>query len=234
MSLPHLGDLLDFLFGRVKRDAGALPDQLMTGTGRVAFRNMIERAYFDGSRAGYVAHGSYLGAARNPSKGMASDWRDAAITQGATIASRLDKIVARNGWTTGLQITNYATLAGIQSVWGGQDTAGNELAKLMDVQWKEWTRAWARRQHRSWHDELDGVIIPESREFRLPGGPHQGNRVHGPRAWDDVGAADEWINCGHALKFHREVTHSSLSRTMRGIGTVYSPPTAGPRFGGTP
>ncbi|MCK9513762.1 MAG: hypothetical protein M0R28_21405 [Pigmentiphaga sp.] len=189
-------------------------------------------AYATGVQTGWVVHGTLLGGVPTSLTGRAArEWRDRAFEHGEVIANRFGHLLEAE--PTVAQLTRHASVAGESSVWAGQDAAAAEVAILAEAEWKVWVRAWPRKEHRDWHDALEGVTIPEENLFTLPGGPNQGAQVYGPRDWDAVPDAGEHLNCAHALRYQRHATAEDLEGTKRGVGVIYTPPTASATWAGT-
>ena len=222
MALEILGQRLDKVFPRLRRDVEDKLVPLIIKQPKLARGVLIDLmagAYLDGRETGYVVHGSYLGAPRSIPAQTYRAWKDEALTHGEFVARRFEQVLSAKENVTAQFLGHYASISGEQAAWKGQDTEAEALAKLSEVEFKEFTRAWAREEERE-HSNLEGVVIPVDDLFTLP----SGERCWGPRDWDSVPDPSEWINCGHALRFFRQVTRDQLDRTLRGIGTVYDPP----------
>lgn len=181
---------------------------------------IMASSYVDGRIAALLAHGPSLGrpnARITPAEARA--WREAAQQRGLFTADRLQDLLEQRDVTTA-QFNQYALGSAEMSTWAGQDDEANELAKIAEVELKEWVRAWPRNEHRDNHDALEGVTIPIDDMFTLEteAGAVQ---VYGPRDWAAHPEASSWMNCGHALRFSR----ASGS-------TVYNPPTASRQWAG--
>jgi len=226
-EFPALGRALDRVLPRVRRDIQTrVLDALTDNLHAVAMTTLLQvfaGAYVTGVQVGWLVHGAILGAPLNMSPREVRAWRDRAMRHGHLIANRVRVIAERE--PTVAELRQHIVKAGESSVWTGQDDAGEHVATLAEAAWKEWVRAWPRTEHRDHHDALEGVVIPEEDHFTLPGGANAGAQVYGPRDWDAVPDPGEWLNCGHALAYHRDVTEEDLERTRRGVGVVYRPPT---------
>ena len=226
-ELLALGRALDRVLPRVRRDIlnRLLPALLaQPEAARPLLAQVMAGAYATGVQTGWVVHGNLLGGIPTAITGAAArEWRDRAMQHGEFIANRFGRLLELE--PTVAQLTSHAAVAGESSVWAGQDEAAAEVATLAEAEWKVWVRAWPRKEHRDWHDTLEGVTIPEDHLFRLPGGPNAGAEIYGPRDYASVSDFGEWGNCGHALAYHRDVTPEDLEKTRRGIGTIYTPPT---------
>ncbi len=226
-ELLPLGRALDRILPRVRRDIlhKLLPALLaQPEAARSLLIQVMAGAYATGVQTGWVVHGSLLGGVPTALTGaVAREWRNRAMQHGEFIANRFGRLLELE--PTVAQLTRHAAVAGESSVWRGQDEAAQEVATLAEAEWKVWVRAWPRKEHRDWHDNLEGVTIPEEDLFTLPGGPNQGAQVYGPRDWERVPDAGEHLNCGHALRYQRHATAEDLEGTRRGVGVVYTPPT---------
>lgn len=227
-ELPALGRAFDKVLPKVRRDiekkvldkfSEAKDIQLVQRTLVQPFAN----AYLTGKQTGWIVHGTILGAPDSLNAREIRKWLEAAMAHGDLIANRFRRLLEAE--PTVAELRQHVLKAGEQSVWQGQDDAAREVATLAEAEWKEWVRAWPRTEHRDWHDALEGVVIPEDHFFTLPGGKNAGAQVYGPRDWERVTDPGEWINCGHALAYHRDVTQADLEQTVQGLGTVYRPPT---------
>lgn len=225
-ELLALGRALDRVLPRVRRD---VRERLLAALlerperARSLLISVMAGAYLTGKQTGWVVHGAALGAPADLTPRRVREWRDQALAHGDFIANRFGRLLELE--PTVAELTNHAVAAGESSVWTGQDAAAREVATLAEAEWKTWVRAWPRTDHRDHHDALEGVTIPEEHKFTLPGGNSAGAQVYGPRDWEGVPDPGEWLNCGHALSYHRDVTLEDLEGTMRGRGTIYTPPT---------
>ncbi len=226
-ELLPLGRALDRILPRVRRDIlhKLLPALLaQPEAARDLLIRVMAGAYATGVQTGWVVHGSLLGGVPTALTGaVAREWRNRAMEHGEFIANRFGRLLELE--PTVAQLTRHAAVAGESSVWRGQDEAAQEVATLAEAEWKVWVRAWPRKEHRDWHDLLEGVAIPEEDLFTLPGGPNQGVQVYGPRDWARVPDPAENLNCGHALRYQRSATAEDLEQTHKGVGIVYTPPT---------
>ncbi len=226
-ELLPLGRALDRVLPKVRRDIlqKLLPALLaQPEAARSLLVQVMAGAYATGAQTGWVVHGSLLGGAPTTLTGAAArEWRDRAYEHGEFIANRFGRLLELE--PTVNQLSRHAAVAGESSVWAGQDDAAQEVAILAEAEWKVWVRAWPRKEHRDWHDALEGVTIPEEDLFTLPGGPNAGAQVYGPRDWEQVPDPGEHLNCGHALRYQRHATAEDLEGTKRGVGVVYTPPT---------
>lgn len=177
---------------------------------------IMASSYVDGRVAAMLAHGPELGRPKpRITRKEAREWRDAAQQRGLFVADRLQHLLEQRD-VSQAQFRQYSLSSAEMTTWAGQDDEADELAKIAEVEWKSWVRAWPREEHRDHHDELEGTTIPIEESFTLPGGPNAGSKVYGPRDWQSVPDPAEHLHCGHALRFSRG----------RGTGTVYDPPTA--------
>lgn len=226
-ELLALGRALDRVLPKVRSDIleRLLPSLLaQPEAARSLLIQVMAGAYATGVQTGWVVHGSLLGGIPTAITGAAArEWRDRAMEHGEFIANRFGRLLEAEPSVA--QLTRHAAVAGESSVWNGQDDAAQEVAMLAEAEWKVWVRAWPRKEHRDWHDTLEGITIPEEDLFTLPGGPNQGTQVYGPRDWERVPDAGEHLNCGHALRYQRHATAEDLDGTKRGVGVVYTPPT---------
>lgn len=225
-ELPALGRALDRVLPRVRRDLEVRVLAALATVDELPMRLLAQvfaGAYASGVTVGWVVHGAILGAPLDLSPAEVREWRERAMRHGDLIANRVQVIASHE--PTIAELRSHVLRAGEASVWSGQDDAGEHVATLAEAAWKEWVRAWPRTEHRDHHDALEGVVIPEEHLYTLPGGNSAGAQVYGPRDWERVPDPGEWLNCGHALAYHRDVTEEDLERTRRGVGTVYRPPT---------
>lgn len=222
-----LGSALDRVLPKVRRDIleRLLPALLaQPAAARPLLAQVMAGAYATGVQTGWVVHGSLLGGVPSTLTGQtAREWRDRAYEHGEFIANRFGNLLQAE--PTVAQLRQHAAVAGESSVWKGQDEIAEEVAALVEAEYKVWVRAWPRKEQRDWHDALEGVTIPEDHKFTLPGGPNAGAQVYGPRDWEAVPKPGEHLNCGHALRYQRGATAEDLEQTRKGVGVVYTPPT---------
>ncbi|HEX2864355.1 MAG TPA: hypothetical protein VHN99_07280, partial [Deinococcales bacterium] len=190
--------------------------------GEDALRDLLRRAWLAGAHAGYTVHGSSLGVPSTVARAIATAWVDAAFATSEEAVTRYRELLEARDQGLSVDWTrNWANVTAQQHAWAGQDRAAADVAKTVEAQFKEWTRCWASEEHRHWHDELQGVILPIDQPFILPGGPTPALRVYGPR--DAAMGPGDVIHCGHALYYHKEVTRQQLHKTI----TAYRPANGG-------
>jgi hypothetical protein len=166
-------------------------------------------AWLEGASTAILAHGSRLGLTRRSIEAETSaGLTDRLVT---AVRARVDRMFeAASDASTVQQLTNWAATASEGTVWSGQDEEAQVIARLAEVEWKTWVRAFARDGARDHHDDLNGVTIPVDDNFTLSGAS-----VYGPRDWDALPDPSEWMNCGHALEFSKTVTREDLEDTLR-------------------
>jgi hypothetical protein len=166
-------------------------------------------AWLEGSHTAILAHGARLGLTRRGIEARTSvGLTDRLVT---AVRARVDRLLdAAEDVSTVQQLTQWAATANEGAVWSGQDEEAQVIARLAEVEWKTWVRAFARDEARDHHDDLNGVTIPVTDRFVL-----NGVSIYGPRDWDALPDPSEWMNCGHALDFSREVTREELGDTFR-------------------
>jgi hypothetical protein len=180
-------------------------------------------AYLDGVDAAIAVFGSRLGVTR----ASVQNELTRALTERAAVAigtartrllAQLDELASDQ--LTVAEVTARAAASAQQMVWTGQDQEAQVIGRLAEVEWKTWVRAFARDEQRDHHDDLNGRSIPVDDLFRyaLPGGGTA--EVYGPRDWDALPEPSEWMNCGHALDFRREITAEEAEETLRSPGSV--------------
>src|SRR5690625_523089 len=163
---------------------------------------IMASSYVDGRVAALLSHGPSLGRPQvriTPAEARA--WREAAQQRGLFVADRLQHLLEQQD-VSSAQFQQYSLGSAEQSAWAGQDEEALELAKIAEVETKEWVRAWPRNEHRDNHDALEGMVIPIDDLFPLEtelGVVH----VYGPRDWSQLADPGAWMNCGHALRFGR-------------------------------
>lgn len=217
-----LGLALDQAFRRSRVRAEAVATALAGGS-RAALVAFLTRAYVEGRRAGRVMQGVRLGVTARLTRGEQAAWLAEADQHARSFTTRLERAVDEASSVTVLQLRSWVSTASDQATWRGHDAEAEAVATLAEAEFKTWVRAWPRARHRDWHDELEGITVPVDAMFILPGGPHGGARVHGPRAWDSVGDPAEWMNCGHALRFEKRVTREMAGASLASRGVLYDP-----------
>lgn len=181
----------------ITRLADALPNQ--------GGQPEVITAHLEGQRVGRIVHGVSLGIPAVISQDEARTMRndaEAHAEDAITLASSTlteDRIITREF------LTAYAAAIIIASVWTGQDTAGRNVATQAGARWKEWVRTDPRKEHRQHHDALEGHIVPIDAFFEV-----SGRLVTGPRDWDRLSDAGEWMNCGHGLRYHYRASRGDL------------------------
>lgn len=215
-----LGLLLDAAFRRHAAISEAITKALAAGS-LAALRIHLARAHLDGRKAARLLQGGYLHVSPYLDRRTAAQWLESGQLYALAIANRLE--AARVERTTFLQLRSWVVNAGQQAVWAGHDAEANEVAALAEAEFKTWVRAWPRSKHRDWHDRLEGVSIPVDADFVLPDGANRGQRITGPRAWDDVPDPAEWMNCGHALRFEKTLTREQAEPALKNRAILYDP-----------
>lgn len=229
-ALAHLGLAITpaLLRARSRALARLIPElaSLSPGQLHTLLTQVLGSAFIDGVEVAILTHGAYLGLNQRAIQNNLTRTLVARVLDAvATARSRLiDQVATR--YTAGIsihQLTGRILSSVQQTVWAGQDDEANVLATMASVDWKTWVRSFEREDHRDWHDDLNGVTIPVDDNFRMPSGPNAGATVYGPRDWDSLPDPREWMNCGHALEFKREVTAQDLGATATYLETVYAP-----------
>jgi len=215
-----LGLRLDGAFRRSSTAAEAIVRAVAAGN-LAALRLYLARAHLDGRKVARLLQGGYLRVSPFLDRRTAQRWLESGQLYAYAIANRVE--TARLERTTFLQLRSWVVNAGQQAVWAGHDTEAEDVATLAEAEFKTWVRAWPRSKHRDWHDRLEGVSIPVDADFVFPDGPNRGQRITGPRAWDDVSDPAEWMNCGHALRFEKTLTREDAEPALRGRRILYDP-----------
>lgn len=161
--------------------------------------------YLRGAQAAHGAHGPDFGIPRVIPVRIALELRDDALATAERNRERLIAAITANESEVA-QALAFARITSTVTTWAGQDDHARRIQELAQLEWKEWVRVWPRDTHRDHHDAMEGTTIPVDEKFVIPFGPNAGARVYGPRAWDDLPSVGEWINCGHALRFHEVAT----------------------------
>ncbi len=200
-----------------------IPDLERLGEGELVRRLTIAlgAAYIDGVQAAVAAHG-YLGLNPTVVRNQLTRALTAMVLDAIARARQrlIDQVATRYaGGITVHQLGARILNAVQQTVWTGHDEEARSLAVMASVEWKVWRRSFAREEHRDWHDDLNGVMIPVDEDFTMPSGPNAGAKVYGPRDWDSLPDPREWMNCGHALEFRRTAAVGDLAETA----LVYRP-----------
>jgi hypothetical protein len=185
-----------------------------------AIASVFAASYLDGVDAAVTVFGAQLGVARvSVTNEMGRNLTERMLTAVGVARRRVLQQVEGevSGALTVAQLQAQLETASEAMVWRGQDDEADVVARLAEVQWKTWVRAFARDENRDHHDHPDilGVTIPVDDYFILPGGDHAGVRVYGPRDWNEVADPGEWMNCGHALDFKQAATAEDLEPTLR-------------------
>lgn len=188
-----------------------------------ALQAYLRTAHLDGRRVARVMQGSHLGITNRLDRSTVERWVGSGDKYAKAIANRIERAVNEAGDVEFLQLRSTVLQSGQQAVWNGHDEEAKDVAFLAEAEFKTWLRVWPRVKHRDHHDRLEGVSIPIDADFVLPGGPNSGRRVSAPRAWDDVSDPAEWMNCGHALRFERQVTREQAEPALRNRGVLYDP-----------
>lgn len=217
-----LGLRLDTAFRRNLVTAENVTRALAAG-GIAALRRYLASGHLDGRRVARVMQGARLNVTNRLDRRTVEAWRGGADRYGTIIANRIERAVDEASSVTFLQLRTWVQQAGQQAVWNGHDAEAAAVATLAEAEFKTWVRAWPRTRHRDHHDRLEGITIPIDADFVMPGGPNSGRRVSAPRAWDDVSDPAEWMNCGHALRFERQVTREMAEPALRNRGVLYDP-----------
>jgi len=197
---PQLGRALTLAFRRATSVLDSFSRNLILGNRAAA--SVIAATHLDGRRVARSTHGVLLPTRVTLTAAEAVAWR----REGVRYAERSLELAAPvlGGGVSKFQAQSYARTVLTQSIWNGQDVEALRIAETTEAIWKEWVRAFSREEHRDHHDDLIGRVIPTNELFVLPGGPNAGASVFGPRDWNGVSDAGEWIECGHALRFSRE------------------------------
>ena len=180
-----------------------------------AIVSVFAQNYLDGVDAAVVVFGAQLGVTRaTVTNDLTRNLTDRMLTAVGVARRRLlEQIEAEvGGGISAAQLQARLEIAAVAMVWRGQDDEAEVVARLAEVQWKTWVRAFARDENRDHHDELNGVTIPVDDFFNL-----DGVNVYGPRDWDSLPDPGEWMNCGHALDFKQAVTAEDLEPTLRTV-----------------
>jgi hypothetical protein len=180
-----------------------------------AIASVFATSYLDGVDAAVIVFGSQLGVARaSVTNEMGRNLTERMLTAvGAARGRVLEQVESEiSGALTVAQLQAQLENAAEAMVWRGQDEEAEVVARLAEVQWKTWVRAFARDENRDHHDDLNGVTIPVDDYFNL-----SGVRVYGPRDWDSLPDPGEWMNCGHALDFKQAATAEDLEPTLRTV-----------------
>lgn len=217
-----LGLRLDTAFRRNLVTAENVTRALAAG-GIAALRRYLSSGHLDGRRVARVMQGGRLRVTNRLDRRAVEAWRGGADRYATIIANRIERTVDEASGVTFLQLRTWVQQAGQQAVWNGHDQEAAAVATLAKAEFKTWVRAWPRTRHRDHHDRLEGITIPIDADFVMPGGPNSGRRVSAPRAWDDVSDPAEWMNCGHALRFERQVTREMAEPALRNRGVLYDP-----------
>lgn len=217
-----LGLRLDTAFRRNLVTAENVTRALAAG-GIAALRRYLASGHLDGRRVARVMQGARLNVTNRLDRRAVEAWRGGADRYASIIANRIERTVDEASGVTFLQLRTWVQQAGQQAVWNGHDQEAAAVATLAEAEFKTWVRAWPRTKHRDYHDRLEGVTIPVDSAFIIPGGPDPGARVHGPRDWANAPSPGNWMNCGHALRFERQVTREQAEPALRNRGVLYDP-----------
>lgn len=209
---------------RQRQRAAALADAIAAGLDDDVAR-WIAISYLDGAEAGALAHARWLGLGeefvQRPPPRYVRELQAAGLTLGTAFTefafAYLETEPTRNA------LEQYARAQVRQAQWTGQDDGSEATAGFASAETKVWVRAWARTDHRDWHDDMEGTAIQAEELFVLPGGPNAGAEVQRPRDWNRVRDPREWMNCGHALRWE---TAQTIDRNAGRV--VFQPPTPAP------
>jgi hypothetical protein len=218
-TLRALGDALDLTLPRLRRriKARLLPALARPPPGaRRLLRREFTELYLEGGIVGLIVHGTLLGLDEDALTAP-SPLPAAAAAHAELLLTLLQRLLERE--PSEATVATWGMQAGESTVWRGVDRGGEHVARVADATTKTWVRAWDRADHRDWHDRLNGVTIGVDELFILPGGPHAGLAVYGPRDFSIVNSPAEWLGCGHALSFGGVA------------GPLYTPPGGTPLFG---
>ncbi|WP_287418160.1 hypothetical protein [Oceanithermus sp.] len=214
-----LGVAMTRLLARIRRliEGRLIPDLLeRPSAARGTIVDVIGEAWMSGALTGYMVHGAYLEAPASMPPSLARPLAEQALEHADWTAARIRETLADREATIAV-VSLLARSSTEASAWMGHDTAARGVANMMEAGFKRWVRSWPRKEERE-HSSLEGQVLPEPELFTLPSGA----RVYGPRDWDRYPESSEWINCGHALVYLREVTPADV---------LYNPPTQSAVYG---
>ena len=179
--------------------------------------DVITETWMAGATTGYMLHGAYLGAPASMPPSLARALAEQALHHGEWTAGRIRSALEQRE-IDGAALSDLARISSQVALWRGHDVASRAVAGLTEAGYKRWVRSWPRKQQRE-HSVLEGQVLPEHMLYQLPSGA----RVYGPRDWDRYPEPSEWINCGHALVYMRDVSAREV---------LYNPPSATMYTGG--
>ena len=164
-----------------------------------------ERFYLKGRQASYLTHGLEHQMPKAIPKQRVQLWQESAKQQGTFLTIRFSELLDRRDGLSADQAKAWLDIAGTQSAFKGIDTEAAQIAEDKNLNWKEWVRLYPRTVQRDHHNALEGKIIPIGEKFDL-----QGQLIFGPRDDSVQDWAKEWANCGHGLRYHKNMTREQL------------------------
>ena len=164
-----------------------------------------ERFYLKGRQASYLTHGLEHQMPKAIPKQRVQLWQESAKQQGTFLTIRFSELLGRRDGLSAEQAKAWLDIAGTQSAFKGIDTEAAQIAEDKALNWKEFVRLYPRKEHRPDHDALEGVIIPIGAKFNL-----NGQLIYGPRDDSVQDWAKTWANCGHGLRYHKNMTREQL------------------------
>ena len=164
-----------------------------------------ERFYLKGRQASYLTHGLEHQMPKAIPKQRVQLWQESAKQQGTFLTIRFSELLDRRDGLSADQAKAWLDIAGTQSAFKGIDTEAAQIAEDKALDWKSWVRLYPRKEHRASHDALEGKIIPIGAKFDL-----NGQLVYGPRDDSVKDWAKEFQNCGHGLRYYKNVTREQL------------------------
>lgn len=193
-----LGRLLQRIQASLKRtiDNSEVTQSLVSRIGR--------QAYLQGIKASYQFHGAIHGMPKNVPKARVDNWLDNAEDNANFLVIRFKNLITEKERTQQQAKAWLSTASNVSSL-KGVDFEADMIASDLALDWKEWVRLYPRAEHRDHHDALEGKIIPITAKFNL-----NGQLIYGPRDPSVTNWAEEFANCGHGLRYHKNVTREQL------------------------
>lgn len=215
-TLPGLGRRFDQLIDSLAQEGEVALAFTLRAEGRPGPRRGFDpnspfqawafKAHALAATLGWSVHGGWLPIEAAPSGPYQERITAAAVAFAETAEFRARAVLGVPEPTTGRGV--YARMAATAGVKQGYSVGARAAGDAGGATHKVWIRIYPHRQHRDWHDVLEGRRIPRDDLYILPGGPNMGARVTGPHDWDRVPSAREWLNCGHAVVYVQGPTNA--------------------------